>query len=80
MQGKLNLRCKLQEIWGSDYLYVLACLCLLEQFLNCRVGVAIVFTSLRTLPKKDRNKTEKSLKMKRDVGMACQKVHRQGRI
>ena len=25
-------------------------------------------------------KTEKSLKMKRDVGMACQKVHKQGRI
>ena len=26
------------------------------------------------------NKKEKSLKMKRDVGMACQKVHEQGRI
>ena len=25
-------------------------------------------------------KKEKSLKMKRDVGMACQKVHKQGRI
>ena len=33
------------------------------------------------LPKShNKNKKEKSLKMKRDVGMACQKVHKQGRI
>ena len=30
--------------------------------------------------KKYRNKKEKSLKMKRDVEMACQKVHKQGKI
>ena len=46
---------------------MLACLCLPEEFLNCRVVVAIVFTSQSRehYQKKYRNKTEKSFKMKR---------------
>ena len=48
-----------------------------------RVVIKVVFTSQHNwehYQKKCRNKKEKSLKMKRDVGMACQKVHKQGRI
>ena len=52
-----------------------------EQLLNHQYFwlhlIKMFFTSR---PKKYRNKKEKSLQMKEDVGMVCQKVHKQGRI
>ena len=77
---KSSLRCKQQEIWDPG---LVACLDLPEQLLNChgtvsryRVVIKVVFTSQHNCEhyqKKCRNKKEKSFKMKRDVGMACQK-------
>ena len=83
---KSSLRCSTRDL-GSR---LVACLDLPEQLLNChgtvsryRVVIKVVFTSQHNCEhcqKKCRNKKEKSLKMKRDVGMACQKVYKQGRI
>ena len=49
-------------------------------FICTNTQLSLIATQGSTQPSIQVYKKEKSLKMKGDVGMACQKVHKQGRI